>query len=263
MVLKSYLDGGNKPDSTQYETMTLASISGSENLWLAFEKDWKKNLRANNAPYLHTTDLMTRNGVYKGWTEKQRDKFLEGCVTVSIRHGGKGAIDGDSGRYGLYTFVIGFNLKDFVDYRALDAESPQNADEGCLRQALHECIEWGRNQAACDEFRLFFDQGESFYGYAQHILDSKQARKTSPILESVFIAKANWRKTPALQLADLHAWDISRPNTPLDGMPRWQRRLRKQHRSVQFIDKTVIHLGDKSAQTIWKTFNMPKRSIHP
>ena len=33
MLLKTYFDGGNKADSSQYEILSLAAVSGTEEQW--------------------------------------------------------------------------------------------------------------------------------------------------------------------------------------------------------------------------------------
>jgi len=77
VVLKSYFDGGNQADSQEYDVLSLAVMSGAQDLWIPFENDWNKVLLNHHAAYLHTTDAVARVGIYEGWTEPQRIASLQ------------------------------------------------------------------------------------------------------------------------------------------------------------------------------------------
>jgi hypothetical protein len=259
VVLKSYFDGGNQADSTQYEVLSLASISGTQTEWKPFERDWKRNLKKHRALYLHTTDVVARKGIYKGWTEAQREAFLMDCVKIASKHHARANLGDIPGKFGLYCFVISFVLKDFVENAKRNPEAPNNANEGCLRQALGDVLTWSNEQAACEECQFFFDQGEPFYGHLHQILQSKKALKDALLLNRIIqVREVDMRYIPALQLADLYAWSVSHRLS--EWQPRWQQKLLKTHYRWQWIDKTNIHDVNRAHQDNYRTWKIPKRA---
>ena len=71
MLLKSYFDGGNEANSTQYDRITIATACGTNDQWKSFTEDWKLVLDKNDAPFLHTTDAVSLQKTFskdKGWT---------------------------------------------------------------------------------------------------------------------------------------------------------------------------------------------------
>jgi hypothetical protein len=115
MVLKSFFDAGNKADSSQYDVVSLATVSGTKDEWQPFDKQWRSVLRKHRAEFLHTTDAVSRKGIYKGWTEAQRDRFLKDCVDIAARNCARATVDDVPGKFGLYYFVVTFVLKDFIE----------------------------------------------------------------------------------------------------------------------------------------------------
>jgi hypothetical protein len=258
MILKSYFDGGNQADSTQYDVVSLAVISGTQTEWKPFERDWKRNLKKHNALYLHTTDAVARKGIYKGWTEVRRDAFLKDCVRIASKHHAQLNIGEVPGKFGLLCFVISFVLKDFVENSKQNPDAPNNANEGCLRQALGEVLIWSENQASCEQCQFFFDQGEPFYGHLHQILQSKKALKDATLLNKIKQSReADMRDTPALQMADLYAWAVSHKLSVW--RPKWQWKLLNTHYQGQWMDKMNLHDVNEAHQDKFRTWNIPKR----
>ena len=80
VAFKSYFDGGNKADSQQYKTVTLASFSGTSVKWQHFERKWAAVLVKHNAPWLHTTDAVSLNKPFSkssGWSKDKVDEFYQ------------------------------------------------------------------------------------------------------------------------------------------------------------------------------------------
>jgi hypothetical protein len=260
MVLKSYFDGGNQADSTQYDVVALASVSGTVSEWKPFERDWKGILKKHKVAYLHTTDAVARRGIYRGWDEKQRDAFLLDCVRVAGKHGARATIGEVPGKWGLFPTVAAFVLKDFNEHREENPDLPQNANEACLRQVLGEVLLWSQNQAACEHIHCFFDQGEPFYGVLCHLLQNKRALKDAVYLQKITSrTEADMRITPALQMADLYAWCVSHRLSAWK--PKWQIKLLKTHWLGQWFDKSTLVASNirPDQQAIYKSWNLPKR----
>lgn len=85
VVLKSYFDGGNQADSSQYKELVLPSISGTEPQWKRFGKEWATALDGK-CEFIHTTDMLDFKREFsraKGWNQSRRDRILLRCVRVA------------------------------------------------------------------------------------------------------------------------------------------------------------------------------------
>ena len=59
VVLKSYFDGSNKADSSEYDRISIATVCGTGKEWKRFDTEWRKVLYRHCADYLHTTDAVS------------------------------------------------------------------------------------------------------------------------------------------------------------------------------------------------------------
>jgi hypothetical protein len=82
VVFKSFFDGGNEADSTQYDFVSLASVSGTETQWRAFERDWGAVLKKHNAPWLHTTDVLISTNRTRGHPVGTKQSAMIFCLIV-------------------------------------------------------------------------------------------------------------------------------------------------------------------------------------
>ena len=259
VVLKSYFDGGNQADSREYDAASLCAVSGTFHQWKPFEKDWNLILKKHGADFLHTTDAVSRQGIYEGWTEKQADKFLRDCSRIACKHCARAAIGNDPGKFGLLPMVVSVTLKDFVEEGRSNPNALKNANEGMLRQILHEVLLWSDNQAQCDQCHFFFDQGEPFYGLLHQLMQSRKAAKTATKLQKItHRSESDMRYVPALQLADLYAW--AQCNRSSDWNPVWKKKLLASHFQWWWIDKTNIRNIHEENQAEWLRWNLPKHS---
>jgi hypothetical protein len=258
VVLKSFFDAGNKDESAQYEVLSLAVISGTGSDWKPFEREWKKTLKKHKAAYLHTTDAVARQGIYKGWSVRQRDAFLADLVRISGHHAARATFGDAIGRYGIFCFIVSVVLKDFIACAKVNPIASKNANEACLRQAIGEVLTWSEDQAACNECHCIFDQGEPFYGFLVHLLQTKKALQRAPLLRKItFRGEADSRRTPALQYADFYAWCQSHRNSKRK--PKWQTKMLNTHFRWQWMDKTNLHDINTAHQTEFLTWNLPRR----
>jgi len=259
VVLKSFFDGGNQADSRAYDVVSLAVVSGTKDEWKPFERDWRRVLDKHGADYLHTTDAVSRKGIYKGWKIDQADSFLRDCVRVACKHCARATIGDIPGKFALFPFVVSIVLKDFVERAKLESLASKNANEACLRQALGEVLLWSENQAACAQCQLFFDQGEPFYCHLCQLLQNKVAVKTAFLLSKItHRSESDMRSEPALQLADLYAWCQCNRNSEWN--PVWKQKLLRSHFRWQWIDNSNIHDVNQDHQTEWLRWELPKRA---
>lgn len=260
VVLKSYFDGGNKADSSQYNTLALASVSGTKSQWHPFEVRWKKNLRKHRADYLHMTDAIGKNGIYDGWCDKMRDDFITDCVDVALDFIARTQKKDDPGRFGLFPCVVSFDLKDFVAVANSDPDHPNNVDQMCLRQVVSSVIWWARAKAMCEECSFYFDQGEPFLGHLIQIMNSRKAMRDAPALAMItHKGDADMRRTPALQMADLYAWCVCHRNDTQT--PDWLKKLLTEDYYLEHFDKDSMISGKiPEAKTTFKSWNTPRRA---
>jgi hypothetical protein len=232
VVFKCYFDGANQADSSQYDVVSLAVVSGGVGQWKAFEEDWKKALKRHDAPWLHTTDAVSLNGPFaseKGWDRARRDEFLSDCVTVINSHAAKSGV-----REGLVPHVITISLKDFLRARETNPELPKDVTEICATQAAGFALRQGFTYEA-HFFHFYFDQNESF---RKHIEQRKLNKKANAHLKQIndriiHIGGSDMRHVPALQMADLFAWCVSYQYRK----PRykWQNRI-LDHNNFEWFD---------------------------
>jgi len=265
MVLKSYFDGGNQDDSSQYDTVSLACVAAIDMDWQPFETAWRIMLQRyfgdSQEAYLHTVDAVTGNGVYEGWGVEKTQDFLSDCVQVALEYfiKAKKPEIGFQGQYGLYGCVITIVLKDFIEHTTANPNAPQNANEVLLRQALSLVLPWSQLGAdpPCDECHCIFDQGEPFYGHLDDVMTRKKALQDATLLARITSrTKANMRRVPALQLADLLAW--SQTHKSDENKPEWHDSILKADFAREWFDRTTMKtLPDQ--QEIWKSWKVNRR----
>ena len=217
MILKCYFDGGNQADSTQYDVVTLASVSGITEDLRPFEADWKAALKNHKASWLHTTDLVSlvREPFTNkhGWTAADSAAFIMDCVQVISAHVARPLTD-HSPRIGLFPVTVTIALKDYIRARDENPEVPKTATEICATQNLARCFELGRDVMGANFYHLFFDQNEPFRGHICDRQRSPKALKQLPLLDRITRNdEADMRTQPALQMADLFAWCVSHKST--------------------------------------------------
>jgi len=264
VVLKSYFDGANQADSSLYDVLSLASISGTPSQWRAFEREWKATLKTHNAPWLHTTDALTMNDPYtteNGWDAHKVQAFLSGCIGTIENHLVVPNIEDRTkeGKYGLVPHVVSIVLKDFIRARDANADMPRAVEELCVTQSVATVFARG-DALGADFYYLTFDQNEPFMG---HVLDRQRNRKARNHLKPItgrimHTGESDMRDVPALQVADIFAWSYSHKRTvPL--YP-WQSTLLTHYKWVdewfEYDDLLKLIPG---VTDLVKSWNLPPR----
>jgi len=257
----SYFDGANQADSTQYDLLALAAVSGTKQQWQPFEKQWKKTLRDNHADFLHMTDALSLQGHFYGWTNTKVAKLIKDCVKVSIPHLARQRRADYPGKIGLFAYAIVIDLKDFARARKNNPDVPRNANELCATQAAFQCQRWGAEILGTVHYHFFFDQGEPFRGHIVDRIKSPKATKDIPMLKNITLnEEANMRFVSALQLADLVGWSVSHRNNP--AIHKWQRDLLKTI-FVEIADYEQLIRPVPTTVEFAKNWKLPKRKQHP
>jgi len=228
VILRSYFDGGNQADSTQYDILTVAVISGTKDQWAPIESAWAEVLRVHHVGFLHTTDAVALNDPYSkrnGWDEARRDKFINDCVSaVEPLLARQLRPNEPEGHGGAYPCMVSIDLHDHQTAQIGQAHVPKDANEICAVQALRRCLEFGTDIVGAHFYHLIFDQGEPFRGYIEDRRRNGKVRKEHPLLDRITsVTDADMRSVPALQVADLFAWSVSHRNRK--SYFSWQKRV--------------------------------------
>lgn len=240
MVLKSYFDGSNQADSSEYDRISIGTVCGTGKQWKKFDTAWKKNLYRHHADYLHTTDAVALQKDFskaKGWNKARVDSFINGCVDVIGSH--ITIPDGTRGkrsRTGLYPVTLTILFDDWVRAKKTVPELPETIEELCATESVSFAFRWGRHIGA-KKYELYFDRGEKFLGYIDSRWRHPKAQVDIETMKDVLtVAPAISRDIPALQMADLFAWCINRTNQEnrewhirLHMLPCWNPLLDYEH----------------------------------
>ncbi len=229
VVLKSFFDGGNEADSTQYDYVSLASISGTDQQWTPFDEEWGRVLDKYSVPFLHTTDLLTFNEPYtkdSGWTAARRDEFLSECVTAIEHHlmrpNRRSRVLLEEG---LMANVVTIDLNDYIRARRDNPRVPKDATMLLATQSVYKLIVQGEHLGA-HFYDLFFDRSEPYMG---HIIDRQKNKRTRKHIAAITdrilnITETESRAVCGLQAADLFAWCYSHAHIKVPRY-RWKNRL--------------------------------------
>ena len=77
MPLTAYFDGAN----TEGRAMTLTCLAATGSFWPEIKSKWLEAKRQHGDPaYVHMTDLVALEGIYKGWSTDQRDGLIRALI---------------------------------------------------------------------------------------------------------------------------------------------------------------------------------------
>lgn len=260
MVLKSYFDGSNQADGSEYDRISIATVCGTKKEWKKFETDWRKVLYRHHADYLHTTDAVSLQNDFakeNGWTERRVDSFLGDCVTTIGKH--MFVPDGVRGRLprtGLWPITLTIPFDDWLRAKRAVPDLPDTIEEICATESFSFAVRWGGHIEA-RKYELYFDRGESFYGHIHNRWRHPKARKDIRIMEDVIIvAEAISKDVPALQMADLFAWCVNHA-----GKERrlWHRRLHSFRWASKLLDYEHLIKPKREALDTIESWSFPPR----
>ena len=257
VALRCYFDGGNQADAKQYKTMTLCAITGAKAQWENFEKRWWKLLKKHDAPWIHTTDMLTLNDpftVAKGWSLPKVDRVLSDCVKTIEDCKAKPE---KNWSHGIMPITITVVLKDF-EKAALKIPNLRTPELHTAMHCLQMCGYWA-DHIGVNRLQLTFDQNERFYGHVSDRWKSKRARKEEYIWDHIIaIGEADSRAVPGLQVADLIAWCVGKKHD--HGITHeWQRHLLRFHKESEFLDFKKLKAPDAEVLESLDRWKIPPR----
>lgn len=264
MAFKSYFDGGNKADSTQYKIVTLAALSGTTIVWADFERRWKRILADHGAPFLHTSDAVSLNKPFAkedGWTKEKVDHLVTDCVSAMKACA---AVRRESMLtycyYGLRPVTVSVVLG---DYKRASREIPllhtsAPVEQICAIEAAVACTYYG-HIGKSEKYQFFLDQNEPFYGHLRDRKDNKKSKAIAPFWDKVSLAEADMRNVPALQAADLLAWSLNNYWNERKFTRVWQEALLTIERDAMVFDYDKLRNLDMDNLERIQSFNLPRR----
>jgi hypothetical protein len=197
--VKSYFDGSEIAG----RCITLAGLATDVNTWSEVEGIWEEVRKTRgNPPYVHMTDLMALEGIYKHWEADARDYLVDGLLNVLLSF---------RGHPRLRSFTCSVNLGDYARLRQERSLPPP--DRLCARLVFPHVMNWHAELPGLEIGRMeaYFDRNEKFMRHIEPDWRSKKTRKKHPQWELVSsISQASMKNIPALQMTDVVAWGRNR-----------------------------------------------------
>jgi len=265
-VIKAYFDGGNRCDSRVYDTATLACIIGRPSVLRNFERLWKTNLAKHHISYLHTTDAMALQGIYKkhGWGKPQRDSFLNDCADIIAAC----ALQPHDPPENLgKTLVPTSTTLELLDFKKVQAhDGPQDATQILATNGLGQAVTLA-GAVRSHFIELFFDRNEPYRGHVQDRLVNprflrEMKRRNMDLSRYMLLGpELDMRDVPELQAADMFAWAVGNQRR---SSCSWQQTLLSiPSRLSEWFDHDVLKRPDPVVDALEKSCQFPPRRPTP
>jgi len=199
--------------TTEGKAMTLTCVAAIESVWSEIEAKWLQVKRECGDPdYVHMTELMALQGIYKTWSEEQRDELIWRLIE---------ALNSFMDRPGLQSFTCRVNLEAYERW-SLVRDHP-NPARLCARIVFPQMLDsfCGPAQGVLvDLMDIFFDQNEPFMRHIRADWQSKKIRDQYPVWNLVRrIDEADMKTTLGIQIADMICWGVHRQGTYIHPEP--------------------------------------------
>jgi hypothetical protein len=208
-VVVGYFDESGHSSGTEY--FSLAAFVSNKLEWEKFDKQWRRALEQNGAPYLHMREFAHFRGPFTGWSEERRRSLLSECVT---------AINS------INSIAVGAAMS-VEDFKTLGPEGQSKLQDPffcCFQEvvrgvALNAVFEQKNLKA-----HMVFSQQDEFRSKAMKLYDA-MAYNSDVRTRMGSLKFRNMHDVPALQAADLLAYELrhfyhlrkTKPGDP----PRW------------------------------------------
>ena len=203
IVVKFFCDG-SKEDRKR--SITLAGVAALEEVWGELEARWRTVLsERGNPPYMHMTDAMSLQGVFKGWEEADRDHLVDGCLALLNEFKPKQ----------IYSATASVDLD--AHSRIKQKRELPSPPRICSRLVWPHLLDWYARipvtptKILLDPIDGYFDRNEPFMHHIQADWKNKKIRQRFPVWGMVrTIAPVAMETTPQIQMADMIAWGRNR-----------------------------------------------------
>lgn len=197
----AFLDESGHSSGTEF--FALAAFVAENTDWAAFDRLWQEALHDAGAPYLHMREFAHRVGAFQGWTEEQRRALLGRCVKALNS---------------IPAVAVGAAVS-IADFNALNSEARSALRDPffcCFQEVVHGVVLNALFEPADTRVRMVFSQQDEFGASAKQLW--------SVMAETIYVGHrvgslefANMREVPALQAADLLAYELGALLPPQEG----------------------------------------------
>lgn len=225
-----FLDESGHSSATEF--LAVAAFVANEADWRAFDHLWHEALQQAQAPYLHMREFAHRVGAYAGWTEEQRRSLLGPCVRALNA---------------IPAIAIGAAMS-VADFESLDSEARSALRDPffcCFQEVVRGVALNAVFEAVDVQVSMVFSQQDEF-GPSARRLWSVMAETMDVGHRMQSLEFANMREMPALQAADLLAYELrhhyflrkTKPASP----PRWAFREIVHHQLTAYNARRLKYL---------------------
>jgi hypothetical protein len=181
-------------DSQDTDFLAMAACIAPDAAWKEFNRRWREHLAACGAPYLHMREFAHSSGAYKGWPDDRRKDLLGGCLD---------ALNG-------LQIVMAATAMRVADFRRLSEQMQVELVDPafcCFQDCLFSAQLYAYLGQPGSKTDVVYSQQKDFRRKLQLLFDYyRQYSKDPHTLGSLQFE--NMRDVPALQLADLVAYEL-------------------------------------------------------
>jgi hypothetical protein len=208
MKVWGYFDASGTHDNLDSQSRPSPSVSVAGYLatpkqWLQFDRDWKAILDGAGVPYFHATEFVARIGVYKGWSEEKRDKFIKDLIQAI---------------YNNVTYGVGMAVlrSDFDRVVAAIPETKYifgSPYHFCSLMCFATGVDWARESKYDETIKYIFENGDE---YKHQVLNAHTKACKDERVREFFRFRAgeltfdDGVKVRPLQAADFLAYELYR-----------------------------------------------------
>jgi hypothetical protein len=207
--MQCYFDGSRVGLAKDESWLTLAGFVATDAFWNHFDTAWETEVlqkREPHAAYLHMADLLTGNGIFKGWDWERRYSLVWDAVNY-LQSLPKGAF------CAVYASIDESARNDLVT-EGYDVSEPHVI---CAECTIGQAFSWffDTRPDNVELASIYFDQNERFiHSFRQRW--QRELKGQRLVVANCFwgliadVEERDMRCTPGLQAADLLAWAVSR-----------------------------------------------------
>lgn len=191
-MLIGYFDESGHSSGTEF--FALAAFVSDDLEWAQFDKQWRRALDQNGAPYLHMREFAHFRGPFTGWTEKQR-RFLLGQCVAAINS--------------VHAIAVGAAMS-VEDFKTLDHEGQSRLQDPfffCFQEVIRGVALNATFEPEDYQADMIFSQQDEFRPKAMKLWNA-MLQDSDVRTRMGSLVFRNMRDVPALQAADLLAYEL-------------------------------------------------------
>ncbi len=189
-------------DSRRGPIWTIGGYIGADHRWAAFETLWPMAMANHDVPYFHMKEMADPNGVYAKWHPPQAHREERADYFA-----GMAKVIGQCRLVGIGSTVRQRDLDKFNAEFGQSLEPYSLAAYGCMLLAARENLEGMTIELVFDHVEKASSKLAKAKEYAvSDIVYDPDVCKN--VVAKPLSKELTWREIPALQAADLYAWEL-------------------------------------------------------